>query len=405
VFEDSTDFGEVPTTYEAEPWPALDGLSERHLALLRALWHCTEAGEAVAHARHASLAAMIGLKGEPKPGPKAQGSRQVRRLMNDLYDRGLVVPLDDKHAMVPGRDGGQRLGAKYYALKVPLLALPLVKLQVAPLGHGNSAGRAARTSAAPTRPSKPEEPERETAGRAARTSPAARTWPEADNPQVAPLGHEPPCPSSNVSTTCSPEESGEGAGVEEIPVVTLTPVSEPVEPPPPMPPLGSRGSSCVCPSATSSTTTRPRTRSGPRSPRRSARSRFSKFGRGRHTGRPGTARCAWTARLTTSTPHLRRWSVTPAPATPTVAFLAGLNGVDGTPGAPSAGPGRWRLDAPRNAGGEGAAPPSRGPAPCAPGRRRAHRGTRPRQRRRARDRLPPRRLVVLVPGAPLRAAL
>lgn len=232
MFEDSTDFGEVPTTYEAEPWPALDGLSERHLALLRALWHCTEAGEAVAHARHASLAAMIGLKGEPKPGPKAQGSRQVRRLMNDLYDRGLVVPLDDKHAMVPGRDGGQRLGAKYYALKVPLLALPLVKLQVAPLGHGNSAGRAARTSAAPTRPSKPEEPERETAGRAARTSPAARTWPEADNPQVAPLGHEPPCPSSNVSTTCSPEESGEGAGVEEIPVVTLTPVSEPVEPPP-----------------------------------------------------------------------------------------------------------------------------------------------------------------------------
>jgi len=233
VFEDSTDFGEVPTTYEAEPWPALGGLSDRHLALLRALWHCTEAGgEAVAHARHATLAAMIGLKGEPKPGPNAQGSRQVRRLMNDLYDRGLVVPLDDKHAMVPGRDGGQRLGAKYYALKVPLLALPLVNLQVAPLGHGNSAGRAARTSTPPTRSGKPEEPERETAGRAARTSPAARTWPEADNPQVAPLGHEPPCPSSNVSTTCSPEDSGEGAGVEEIPVVTLTPKSELVEPPP-----------------------------------------------------------------------------------------------------------------------------------------------------------------------------
>jgi len=130
---------------------ALAGLTERHLDLLRALWSWTEPGTATARVEHAALAEAIGLKGEPKPGRGAQGSRQVRRLMAELYRRGLVVVLDpEQFGRVPGPSGGARQGANCYELKVSLGALPLpvaATPQVRPLGHGEPAGVSARTSA------------------------------------------------------------------------------------------------------------------------------------------------------------------------------------------------------------------------------------------------------------------
>jgi hypothetical protein len=163
IFDDH-DQVDVERTYDADPWPALEGLSPRQLDLYRELWGCTAPGSDVAHVRHQTLAGRVGLKSD----------RHVRRLMGDLYRRGLVLPIPQT-APMPG--GGRRRVSNRYRLLVPLHVLP--SPQVAPLGSGITAGR------------------------------TVRTWPKPSSAQVAPLGHEPPCPSKNVSTEVSLE--GEGA--------------------------------------------------------------------------------------------------------------------------------------------------------------------------------------------------
>ena len=152
---------EVPTTYDAQPWPGLADLTERELAVYRVLWACTKPGTDMAHVRHRVIADRVGLKSD----------RQVRTLMARLYDRGLVVPSRRK---IPNPDGGWRWGASYYRLLVPLHALP---------------------------PS------------------TVRKWPSRPSPQVAPLGSGRPLPSKNVSTEVSLEGEGECGATTGDPVI------------------------------------------------------------------------------------------------------------------------------------------------------------------------------------------
>jgi hypothetical protein len=138
VFEDWSE--DVAVTYGAPPWPSMAGVTERELALYRELWTCTAPGSDMAHVRHKVLAGRIGLKSD----------RQVRTLMARLYARGWVLPI---RSMVPNPSGGQRRGANYYRLLVPLHAFP---------------------------------------------PPTVRKWPEPPLPQVAPLGSGRRLPSKNV---------------------------------------------------------------------------------------------------------------------------------------------------------------------------------------------------------------
>jgi len=153
---------------EPPPWPGVAGLTQRHLDLYRALLDCADSDTMVAHVKHATIAERIGLKGEPRPGKQAQGSRQVRRLMAELIRRGWVIEANWRERLVPGRDGGSRRGASYYHLQVKLLELP---------------------------PPCPSGPTRANGVSATR---AARTGDKVDSSQLAPLGHAPPCPSKNV---------------------------------------------------------------------------------------------------------------------------------------------------------------------------------------------------------------
>jgi hypothetical protein len=133
---DASDHADVERTYDADPWPGLVGLTDRELAVYRFLWTCSEPGTDVAQVRHKKIALGVRLK------PDKYGSRQVRRLMDNLSRRGLVLPIKQT-APMPG--GGRRRVSNRYRLLVPLHALP---------------------------------------------PPTVRTWPRPSSSQVAPLGHE-----------------------------------------------------------------------------------------------------------------------------------------------------------------------------------------------------------------------